>query len=873
MNAFTSEFNNNTNFKELYEAEFFYFIKIVSIVIFYSSNKLHEKVLFRSILSQITQKDYLNKLLNNSFIYIMNNFSLDNNNNNNDFIYQSNFEKYSFNKLRKVLEYYALFVNDFEEKDFLKFLVLANLNNLDNNTKFNKVKSSSKGVLYKNKLLAKLQNLEKNESKTLEQKLCVFTVNHHKTIASFIFSDIGLFNKLNITIKHSCLNILKFTIDKNLENTLSHFINICFDFLEIEKLKFIDEVAKHYKKELDYISFYDLENLVESLKATEKKYLGSLALNLIPEKKVNLTQNISNAQGVSKGTKGPNKAQANNTQQKPNTGATTQKKQDIIAEVKIDKEVKILEYRNFIENFMFRVGKNLENNLLRIFDILEALNFSLENHEHLSHINHKKNANTANNKTDINLNKSAHKSNLIFAIKKIWGIFSVEFASEGIKKAFLKLFQNNQYAKKFSTEFTMLIFAEANPKKFNAILDQFPNILETFNEKLGHLLDPSDSQEIQKHKIKIFENFDFVIIRILFFSILANEVSNDQKSLSVDNLIKIIETLNKEILNFEDISTLAVGLLKTSYNNENLSSLLEIFMKRCSQVNFLTLCNDILEYEYMAKVCFLEQILHLNYDYLRNYKNLVYKIWVMIFDENDNISNYATKIWNKFHLYLDEDYTKSKELKMAFTNHHLVDSINSANRAFAFVLPNQINALVKEYENFYEEDLEESKKIEEENKKDPHYFDSKNEKIKRLVLFDFIDETVELFSEDLKKNLLDFLTRVSEKENNQEIFGPMNTSIFNIIKSITNEGVLQNIIEISESNIRSTSAKSSKDINQKALKIVLMILNSILMKDKILTNQKIRSSTVITITKNNNFSNFFLFFLFFIFLIFLIFFI
>jgi len=241
-------------------------------------------------------------------------------------------------------------------------------------------------------------------------------------------------------------------------------------------------------------------------------------------------------------------------------------------------------------------------------------------------------------------------------------------------------------------------------------------------------------------------------------------------------------------------------LLKTSYNNENLSSLLEIFMKRCSQENFLTLCNDILEYEYMAKVCFLQQILHLNFSYLRNYKNLVYKIWVLIFDENDNISNYATKIWNKFRLYLDEDYAKSKEFQIAFTAHNLVDSINSANRAFAFVLPNQISFLVQEYQKAYEADLEESKRIEDEASKDPlaNLYDPTHQKIKRLVLFDFIDETVELFSEELKKDLLDFLTRVSEREYNNDIFRPMNTSIFNIIKSITNESVLQNIIEISE---------------------------------------------------------------------------
>ena len=117
---------------------------------------------------------------------------------------------------------------------------------------------------------------------------------------------------------------------------------------------------------------------------------------------------------------------------------------------------------------------------------------------------------------------------------------------------------------------------------------------------------------------------------------------------------------------------------------------------------------------------------------------------------------------------------------MAFTGHILVDSMNSANRAYAFMLPEQIGFLVKAYENFFEADLDESKRLQEEN---PDY-DPDDEKIKRLVLFDFVDETIELFSEQLKKELLDFLTRISDKEYNNDIFGPMNTSIFNIIKSI-----------------------------------------------------------------------------------------
>ena len=92
------------------------------------------------------------------------------------------------------------------------------------------------------------------------------------------------------------------------------------------------------------------------------------------------------------------------------------------------------------------------------------------------------------------------------------------------------------------------------------------------------------------------------------------------------------------------------------------------------------------------------------------------------------------------------------------------------------------------------------------------YDDYGQEKINRLKLFDFIDETIELCSEDLKRDLLAFLTRISDKECYNEIFIPMNKSIYNIIKSITNEKILQNIIESSEDNIRNMTNKSRRII-------------------------------------------------------------
>lgn len=825
VNSFTSHLTRNKNFSELYANELTDIIKIVSVIIFSPSKKLYEKVLFRRILSEIKEKEFFRSLINNSFIYIMNNFSLDTNNQNSKYYYQKNYEKNSFSKLSCMLEYYALFLTQFEDQDYLKFIVLVNLNNIDNDNKKNSIKSGQESI-YKNKLINKFISYSKetdNMGTLIENNLCNFISENYKTLASFIFSDIGLFNPLNVTIKHSCLNLIKFVLEKKMNQTLTSLVTYCFDFLDSEKLKFIDQISKFYKKEIDYMSFYDLENLVEYLKSTEKKYTTSLALNMIPEKKVTV-QNTANI-ASQKTAKGKAQPTAQNKPQAPQKKQDKQEKQP----EKVDKEVKMLEYKGFIENFIYKISKTFENNLLRIFEITSILNKSIQNNEN------KIKGNLIDSNTYAN-----HKANLSYSIKKIWKIFNVEFIAEAVKPAFMKLFASNLYTKNFNQEFALLMYSEVNPQNLNSILDSYPNILETFNEKLNHLLNPEQNTSvIEKHKLKLFEYFDYIIIRILFYSILAPEIPNEQKSNSVDNLIKIIETLNKEILNFEDISILAVSLLKTSYNSDNLSILLEIFMKRCSKDNFLTLCNDILDYEYVAKLSFLEQILHMNFSYLRNYKNLVYKIWILLFDENENISNCARNIWKKFHLYIDDDYADSEEFSLAFTNHTLVDSMNAANRAYAFIRPNQINKLIKQYEKFFEKDLEESQSREKEKEND-----YEPTKIKRKILFDFIDETIDLFSEDLKKDLLDFLTRISDKEYNNDVFVPMNTSIFNIIKSISNLKILQNIIESSQDNIKAMLTKAGKDLNLKYLKIVLMILNSILMKDNILKTVNIKSSTV-----------------------------
>ena len=71
----------------------------------------------------------------------------------------------------------------------------------------------------------------------------------------------------------------------------------------------------------------------------------------------------------------------------------------------------------------------------------------------------------------------------------------------------------------------------------------------------------------------LFNFYDFVIIRLLFYIILNKGILMDDVIESVENLISILQNLNS--LNYEDISILLVPLLKSNYYGENMKVLLD----------------------------------------------------------------------------------------------------------------------------------------------------------------------------------------------------------------------------------------------------------------------------------------------------------
>jgi hypothetical protein len=734
---------SDKSFLEYFEEDLPGLSKLLSCVLFKKDKKDFETKHFVKIINNIIDKSILDNLINNIFTYILNNP-----------------KGLYFHKIRVILDKYCEYYNNFTEHDFIKFIIISHIPGINNNVTENKIAKNG----YLNDLYKKYHKLELNND------IIVLLEENYETLSKFIFSNLGLLNKNNNYLSESSLNI----VNKMFTNThlAACVIKSLVSYLDVRKLLFIDDVIKFYAKDVEYISFYDLAYLTETLQNVEKEY--GLAFTGKKLEVVTQSQNIKKSAGKNQSGKNVKAIKATQPQEK------------------VDKDTKLIEYKSYIEKFLVNIA--LHSNF-----IIRQLNgvFKLANAE-------------------------MHRFNLQTLLKHLWKLLKVQHINTNLRTYIHELMMANNILNQFSNELPVLMHMQANPSDFHNTIEVHPSSVINFNEKLEKLLLIPD-ETIHK----LFERFDFLVIKILYYIILNSQISNEDKTSSVNILIKIIKNLNQNILNFREISILCNSLLKTSYNAENLSVLLEIFLQNCKEEHFLSLCEDILDYEYIAKVSFLEQILALNLQSLRKYRNLVYKIWILIFDENDNISTLSLNIWNTFQLYLDSHFVQSTEFTLAFDQHRLAYSVNSAIRAYSFIIPKECKNIFLKYQEFYEKEL-----------------DSEDDSLKsRILLFDYINETIELFTADMKKSVLDFIMKISDKETDEELFELMNNTIYNIIKNIEDENLFEDILNSVENNIKANTNKIAKDINSKNLKILLMTLNSVLRKNDDYEKTVIKKST------------------------------
>ena len=147
----------------------------------------------------------------------------------------------------------------------------------------------------------------------------------------------------------------------------------------------------------------------------------------------------------------------------------------------------------------------------------------------------------------------------------------VDFLRDYLKSNLIQLFKENNLISKMRTEFVYFMIVSKLPNLLDSVLEIQPNLINSLNEKLEKIVNTDN--EI---RTKIFEYFDYLIVKFLFFIILNNHISNEDKILSVDIIIKIMDNF-KNLINFDKISKLVKSLLKSTYNSENISSLISMY--------------------------------------------------------------------------------------------------------------------------------------------------------------------------------------------------------------------------------------------------------------------------------------------------------
>ncbi len=718
-------------------------------------------------------------------------------------------KKMSFQRLNIFLKNYTLqYINDeIEDFLFLKYIILCHLPslNLNMNIKYTQNKTKNQFV----------ENLYKTEKKNIIIDKLESNIN---TLCKFIFSELGLFNIKNNNIVYSCYSLIE-TILK-LTNKGNILLENSFGKLDINKFKFIDNLIEYYNKNIDLIGKFDLIEIIKTLKENDSNY--KTTYNWIKEKKIEQIKEKPNIYNQNQNKKNKNKKKTNTKENKKNFDNQNKKKQNETKqeEEKYDEK----KYKNYLINFCYKNITNLTLILNRLKLIIPIFD---------------------NNKIP------NYRENLQLIIKKLWSLLKVDFCHDLIKETLETLFNKNSLTKNFSFELANLMYLEASndTEIFNIFYDKYPNVIPKFNEVLNNLFkDKSEQNKI--YTKELFDTFDFILLKILFYIVLNRNIGIDDTVDSVENLISILTNLH--LLNYDQISPLLLSLLKSDYTGENMGILLKLYFQNANEENFISLCNEILNYEYISKYSFLKAVIDLDMKNIRKYQSLHNKIFIICFEENESLHNLAITIMNKYNMIITEDFFDSEDFKNGFIDHKSKDIINKAIRCLIHIIPNKIENVLKIYMEFYEKELndiieikeEKEKEEEEEEEKEENEENNENEeeesdKIEkeeiypklRIAFLHFINECLDLFSNKQKDDIISFLLKVNDKENDLEMFEEINKTLKIISEAINDEILIKDIYKIINSNIKFYSEKDEiNNINSNNLKSILEFLNLILIK-------------------------------------------
>ena len=251
-------FKENSFFAEN-KINFDKFLKLLCKSFFKGNSSNDEILIFQEFTSNLIKyKDIALKILNIIFTLILN-F-------NND-IYTNDI---SFKRVAIFLDKFSdNYFNEkfFEELDkdiFLKLMILIHIPNMHMDININNKKSHKKNMF--------IQKFYKEEGK---KDLIVKNIekNIEDTLSPFIFSKYGIFNKNNLIIVNSCYSLIsKIFQETKVSNLL---LKNSFGKLEYEKFKKVNDELIDRKKNIDYLTKYELIDLVNNLKKTEKEIIDS----------------------------------------------------------------------------------------------------------------------------------------------------------------------------------------------------------------------------------------------------------------------------------------------------------------------------------------------------------------------------------------------------------------------------------------------------------------------------------------------------------------------------------------------------------------------------------------------------------------------
>ena len=801
--SFTQDEENHTNF-----------LKLLSKSLFKGKTSNNELYVFNQlVISLIEHKGVAFQILDLIFNFILH---LDYSNKN----HLISFRRVSI-FLDKLTEKYFIskFIDDLDNNTFLKLIILIHIPNMHLDININNHKSHHKNMF--------IDKYYRDENKKNLLISCI-EKNIIDTICPFIFSRYGLFNKSNIVIINSCYALIRKIFQETKASNL--LLENSFGLLKYEKFKEVNDKLIHHKKNIDYLGKYELIDLVNKIKKEESDIIKSYDIqhykeeeekeekkdrNLDGEQKEEEEKEVESKKNYKKGkNKNKNKPNENKKEKKENP-----KKKE---EIKINED----EYKSYVFVHCYRLCNHMIFILKRLKPLFDHLN---------------------------NFQYNNSKQNIKYVILKLWPLLKIDFCSTYIKRCFLDYFRDNDLSKRFSIEFSEIMFLEAinEEKEFNDNYKENQLLISKLNRKLIEIFKEKDTQKGKEYMINLFNYYDFVIIRLLFYIILNESVLIDDKIESVDNLINILQNLNS--LNYEDISILLIPLLKSNYYGENMKVLLELYFKNAIEKSFIDLCKELLNYEYISKYSFMNSMIKENMNCIKNYQFIHYKIFVLSYEENEILNNLAKQIWEKFNLRIDEKFIDSDDFKLATKEHKATDMVNRAIREYVHQFPEKFKNVLQYLLDFYEEEIgkinEEREKIEE-KEEDNDEEDESDEEIKyknihdpkiRKYLFYYINETLDLMNSSQKKELLDFFMKISDEEYSQDMFNEMNKSIFNLINSIPENEIITQTLNSIKNQILEVSEKKVEEINYNNLKIIMMMLNSVLVRifhDKTFTKER-----------------------------------